>query len=413
MTSSGPPSGDVDLSGWLVPGEPIRWVGRSARPDLPWARVIGSVAGVAVLGAIGFDFYFRSSPGGPSVIFAIVIIAAYLGAVIYGAWSVKRDKVANRYVLTDRRAAVFRIPNQLMAQVGVQSNEFEIVREPGMRLGTLRWGESDPVSQRSRRSGLAMFTMAASVLGGSHPDRVDFRDVADFDYVCAQVRDVRAAWGAPMPPAVTAKRRGAAPVPLGFLDSRGAGVINTIALFIGGVAFVVAIVLLFLTLVPGTALFGFGPVGVLFGLIFPLFFWAVLMASQGRQQRPGEPFLLGFSRGDRRRRQRFPLEYLPVGIVITVAVIFVGAWISMGLVFNSKDLPGQPAYNPVSHSYTANDHGDLIPLTQSQYETAAKAQNRLFLSGTVGFLSFALAMAADEAIRRRRSPYVHHSRSPS
>jgi hypothetical protein len=84
----------------------------------------------------------------------------------------------------------------------------------------------------------------------------------------------------------------------------------------------------------------------------------------------------------------------------------------MGLVFNSKDLPGQPAYNPASHAHTANDHGDLIPLSHSQYNAAVKAQNRLFLSGTIAFLSFAVAMAIDEAMRRRRSAYVGRAGSP-
>jgi hypothetical protein len=411
VTSPEPPLGDLDLSGWLVPGEPIKWVGSTANLGLPWARLIGSTVGLAVLGALGFGFNLRNSPGGPSVFFAIVVLVLYVGGLIYGARSIKQDKISNRYVLTDRRAAVFRVPNRLIAQVGVQSNEFEVVRDSGARMGTLRWGESDPVGNGPRRSILATFSMAASILGGSSSERVDFRDVANFDYLCAQAREVRAAWGASMPNAVPPKRRGAAPAPLGFLDSIVAGVINTIALCVGGVAFVTAVTLLLLTLVPGTALFGFGPVAVLFALIFPLFFWAVLTA-QGRQRRLGEPFFSGFSREGRRPRRPFPLDYLPVGAVVMVAVVFVGAWISAGLVFNSKDLPGQPAYNPASHTYTANDHGDLIPLSRPQYNTAVKAQNRLFLSGTVAFLSFAVAMAADEATRRRRSPYVGHSGSP-
>jgi hypothetical protein len=272
---------------------------------------------------LGLGFYFRSSPGGPSVFFAIAVIVLYLGGLIYGAWTIKRDKVANRYVLTDRRAAVFRVPNRLIAQASVQSNELEVVRGPGARLGTLRWGESDPVGNGSRRSILAMFSMATSVLGGSNPERVDFRDVANFDYLYAQVREVRAAWGASMPKAVPPKRRGAAPAPLGFLDSGTAGVINTIALCVGVVAFVSAATLLLLTLVPGTPLFGFGPVGVLFALVFPLFFWAVLTAGQGRQQRPGDPFFSRFSRGIRRPRRPFPLDYLPVGVLIAVAAVFV------------------------------------------------------------------------------------------
>ena len=74
-----------------------------------------------------------------------MIMVFYVGAVVYGAWAAKRDKVSNRYVLTDRRAAVFRVPSQLLAQVGVQGAEFEVIREPDASVGTLRWGESDPL----------------------------------------------------------------------------------------------------------------------------------------------------------------------------------------------------------------------------------------------------------------------------
>ena len=209
-----------------------------------------------------------------------------------------------------------------------------------------------------------------------------------------------------MPDAVTPARRGPAPRPLGFLDTRGAGVINRVVLFVGGIALVAAVILLFLTLVGGAPLFGMGPVVPLFILVFPLFFWAVFMASQGRLQRPGDPFFQGWSRQGRRRQQRFPLEYLPVGALVVVGVVVIAAWISMGLVFASKNLPGQPEYDPVTHAYTADDHGDLIPLTETQYDNAVKAQNRLFLSGSVAFLTLAVSMAADESIRRRRSPYV-------
>jgi hypothetical protein len=412
VTNSWSSAGDVDLSGWLLPGERVHWIGRSARPELPWRRIIPALSLIAVGGALGLTLFLRSSPGSSGEIFAVVVVVFYLGAVVYGAWAAKRDKVANRYVLTDRRAAVFRVPSKLLAQVGVQGSELEVVRKPGDSVGTLRWGESDPVGDRSRWSG-GSFSMAVSLLGGNRPERVDFTDVGDVGQLLARATAVRAAWGAPMPDAAAPVRRGPAPGPLGFLDTRGAGVINRVALGVGGIALATAAILLLLTLVGGPPLFGMGPVVPVFVLIFPLFFWAVLMASQGRIQHPGDPFFQGRSRQGRRRQQRFPLEYLPIGLLVAVGVICIAAWISVGLVFASKSLPGQPGYNLATHAYTADDHGELLPLTEVQYDNAVKAQNRLFLSGSVAFLTLAVAMAADETIRRKRSPYVQDGSPPS
>jgi hypothetical protein len=63
----------------------------------------------------------------------------------------------------------------------------------------------------------------------------------------------------------------------------------------------------------------------------------------------------------------------------------VGSWNSIALVVGSHAWPGQPAYHPVTHSTSADDHGALIPLSEARYNTAVKAQNRLFLSATVAF----------------------------
>ena len=410
MASSWSSSGDIELSEWLLPGERIHWIGKSARPELPWGRVIGSVLGVSVFGALGLAFFVHSASGTPGVLFAALVLAFYLGAVVYGVWAAKRDKVSNRYVLTDRRAAVFRVPNRLVGQVAVQGDEFEVVHRSNAAVGTLRWGISDPLPGTARWGGSSLFTMVGPLLGGTRAERVEFTDAGDFGRLMGQAAAVRAAWGASMPDETAQKRRGAAPGPLGFLDTRGAGIINRFALVIGSIALVAAVVLLLLTLVGGAPWFDMGVVAPLFVLIFPLFFWAVLMASQGRQQRRGEPLLQAGTRSGRRRPQRLPLEYLPMSALVAVGVLVVAAWISMALVFSSKALPGQPAYNPVTHSYTADNHGELIPLTESQFNTATKAQSRLFLSGTVAFITLAVAMAADETIRRRRSPYVEGHR---
>jgi hypothetical protein len=90
-----------------------------------------------------------------------------------------------------------------------------------------------------------------------------------------------------------------------------------------------------------------------------------------------------------------------------VVVAFVGCCISLMLVFGSNDLPGQPSYNAVTHTYTADDYGDQISLSKAQYDTAVRAQDRLFLSIELAFVAVAVAAATDKFIRRRRSPFVH------
>ena len=42
------------------------WIGRSARPHLPWGRVFGAISLIGVLGALGLGLFLRSSPGFPS-----------------------------------------------------------------------------------------------------------------------------------------------------------------------------------------------------------------------------------------------------------------------------------------------------------------------------------------------------------
>ena len=152
------------------------------------------------------------------------------------------------------------------------------------------------------------------------------------------------------------------------------------------------------------------PGAVLFVFIFPLFFWAIAI-SIGRTQRAGEP--LQFSGRRVRRRQLnqsgvpLPLNYLPRWAVGAAIAVFVGCWISGMLVFGSNDLPGQPEYHPATHAYTANDHGDEIPLSKARYDSAVHAQDRLFLSIELAFMVMAVAAASDELVRRHRSPYIH------
>jgi hypothetical protein len=154
------------------------------------------------------------------------------------------------------------------------------------------------------------------------------------------------------------------------------------------------------------------PGAVLFVFIFPLFFWAIAI-SIGRSQRAGERLQLTGPRMRRRHSNQggmpLPLKYLPHWAVGSIVAVFILCWISGVTVFGSNDLPGQPEYHAATHTYTADDHGDEIPLSKAQYDRAVRAQNRLFLSVELAFIVVAVGAAADEVLRRRQSPYIHPS----
>jgi hypothetical protein len=92
--------------------------------------------------------------------------------------------------------------------------------------------------------------------------------------------------------------------------------------------------------------------------------------------------------------------------------VFVLCWISGFTGIGSNDLPGQPEYHPATHTYSADDHGDEIPLTKAQYDSAVRTQDRLFLSIELAFMAVAVGAAADEVLRRRQSPYIHRGPRP-
>ena len=150
----------------------------------------------------------------PFLFFAAAIVAVNVGSVAYGTWALKREKVSNRYVLTDRRAAVFRAPSRLISQTRVQGAEFEVLREPGASVGTIRWGVSDEVPAPRGWAGSPF--MARPLLGANREERVDFTDAGDFGRLLGEATRVRAAWGAPMPVASAPKRRGAILTPWDF-----------------------------------------------------------------------------------------------------------------------------------------------------------------------------------------------------
>ena len=203
-----------------------------------------------------------------------------------------------------------------------------------------------------------------------------------------------------------AQRKGGGSEPLGFLDTHAAGVINSTALSIGSIILSIAAVLYLLTFHRGSPLFTFGPVVVLFVTIFPLQFWTVIMMN-GHTQRRGEPLLSVTLRRDRMRSKRlgFSFRNLPTWAFVLVVAVFLGSLCSGFFIFSGHDLPGQPSYDPSSHQYFANNHGQNIHLTESQYYLAVDAQNRLFLSAVIAFVSISVAATSDEVMRRRSSPY--------
>jgi hypothetical protein len=187
-----------------------------------------------------------------------------------------------------------------------------------------------------------------------------------------------------------------------------------VALCVGSAALVCIVALLGWTLFGPAKDFMSSPALLLFVLIFPLFFWAIAI-SIGRSQRAGEPLQLSGPRLRRRMSNQggngipLPLMYLPYWAIGVMVAVFVGCWISGALVFGRNDLPGQPEYHAATHTYTANDHGDEIPLSKDQYDSAVRAQDRLFLSVELAFVMVSVGVASDELLRRRQSPYIHPS----
>jgi hypothetical protein len=242
--------------------------------------------------------------------------------------------------------------------------------------------------------------------------KVVFAQLANFDAGYHMASAVRADLGVRTPPPVSPKVRGQPPVALGALDKPAAGVINTIALCVGSVAIACVVALLGWTLFGPAKDFMSSPAVLLFVLIFPLFFWAIAIAI-GRSQRAGEALQLSGRRVRRRMGQSsgsgipLPLNYLPRWAIGAVIAVFVACWISGLLVFGGNNLQGVPEYHPATHTYTVDNHGDEIVVSKAKYDSAVRAQDRLFLSIELAFMVAAVAMASDELIRRRRSPFIH------
>lgn len=253
-----------------------------------------------------------------------------------------------------------------------------------MGSGEIDWGESayDEPLVGWRSALMRMNTLRYAPGEG----KVVFTELSNFEATYAIAAAVRRDLDVSTPPPVGPKTRGVAPVALGKLDSSTTGVLNTVALCVGSVALVCIVFLLGWTLFGPAKDFMSTPAVLLFVLIFPLFFWAIAI-SIGRSQRAGEPLQLNGTRLRRRQRNQsagmgvpLPLKYLPHWAIGAIIAVFVLCWASGIFVFGSNDLPGQPEYNAATHTYTANDHGDEIPLSKAQYDTAVRAQDRRFLS---------------------------------
>jgi hypothetical protein len=65
---------------------------------------------------------------------------------------------------------------------------------------------------------------------------------------------------------------------------------------------------------------------------------------------------------------------------------------------------GQPTYDPTSHRYFYNNHGQQTPATHSEYVHAITPQNRLFLAAAILFTTLAVAITWQERNRRSRPP---------
>lgn len=380
---------------WLWPEEQIVWTGRDRFRGYPLLRIL-AVAGI-LLAAYLASVAFGNGPGSttpiavPFVVFAAMVVIV---ASVVGTRAVERHRSLDRYLLTDRRAVVVRVPGKVIGQAGVLTPDLRARLAWDGRGGNVDWGRSDLM--RDRQRSLQILQSFAWYLGISDPDRVRFEHLVAIEPLMVASRRIRSRWGVETYAPDKFLSRGPVPTPLGFLDSGNARILNRISCIVGCVALAVALLLLLLTYVPGDALFGFAPVGVLFALNFPIFGWGVLVLL-GRQQRPGDPFRTHAGVGAM-RLPYLPLWAMALGVAIIVLAGVVGS-------HTSGQLPGQPEYNVVSHRYTYDSHGATVTISKTRYEALVKIQNRLFLTGVLVFTTLGTGIAVDELIRQRKRPH--------
>ena len=124
-----------------------------------------------------------------------------------------------------------------------------------------------------------------------------------------------------------------------------------------------------------------------FVLMFPLFGWSVWLQTVAR--RPA---------GARRASADW-MKSIPRGGRVLVALA-VAAAVAGGATAASA-LGGQPEYDPTTHTYDLDNHGNLIVVSRAAYLHAVAAQNRLFLGVTLVFLTVACCVAYGDWSRHR------------
>ncbi len=124
-----------------------------------------------------------------------------------------------------------------------------------------------------------------------------------------------------------------------------------------------------------------------FVLMFPLFGWSVWLQTAAR--RPA---------GARRASAGW-MNAIPRGGRVLVALAAAAA--AAGWSTAASALGGQPGYDPATHRYVLNDHGNLTPVSRAAYLHALAVQNRLFLGVTLVFLTVAFGLAYGDWSRHR------------
>ena len=218
--------------------------------------------------------------------FLMLIVIFNVANAIAAVRHAYRAAERNRYVLTNRRAAVFETPGHLLTQTRVGTLEFQATRSPLTRGGDIIWGESE--YEGSDVGPIAAFLRTSSLRHAPVEGKVVFAELGNFDAAYNMAVAVRADSGSKTPRPVDPRMRAEPPVALGVLDSTLAGVLNTTAICVGSFTVVCVVFLLGWTLLGPARNFMPRPAAVLFVFIFPLFFWAIAI-SIGRPQRAGKP----------------------------------------------------------------------------------------------------------------------------
>jgi hypothetical protein len=188
------------------------------------------------------------------------------------------------------------------------------------------------------------------------------------------------------------------PRPRGFFESSLAGWINVGAMGVGSLSLICVIPLWLLTFLPGSHSIGSAEFVPFVILIFPLWFWAIITMNS----RSGWS---GFAAASWRRRRKFSwrsaLGELPRWARGTALGLAIVGW--LGIVTSFSGLSGQPSYDPTRRRYELDDHGSITVVSKGAYVHAVALQNRLFLGAAIAFTAVAVAVAANEWVRRRRA----------